>query len=161
MLLEAATRPLVSRIRSCLGVSDALRVAVGLRPRAKRRRRVPAPDAPPLLRVVKTVNRTVYVRLLDRTSMRRGRPRDVDGATILAHVGEIPPADLAEWDFKTLTGRATAEVQFENELPVGTKVWLTAHWFNRRLEPGPWCDPVYAHLPYGSSLNLGIARAAA
>jgi hypothetical protein len=159
--LEAATRPLVSRVRATLAVTDGQRALLGLKPRPVRRRHVPAPEGPPYLRVRGAVGRMLRIELSDRTSLRRGIPRDVDGATILGYVGDFPPANADQWELKGHTSRATTAVRFDNALPPGTKVWLIAHWFNRRCERGPNCAPVYTHLPYGATMRLGLAQRAA
>jgi hypothetical protein len=159
--LERATRPLVRLIKANPNVTDEMRVNLGLSPQTQRRRRVPAPDAAPSLLVVGSVGGAVRVRLSDLTSLRRGKPRDVNGAVIFGHAGDNPPADPREWNVKAITSRATAQLHFSPNLPPGTKVWLTACWTNARQERGPLCEPVFTHLTYGVAVQRTQLRQAA
>jgi hypothetical protein len=42
------------------------------------------------------------------------------------------------------------ELAFLSGNPPGTRVWLTAFWFNGRKQSGPMCAPVGTNLPGGS-----------
>jgi hypothetical protein len=159
--LERATRPLVRLIKANPNVTDEMRVNLGLPRQTQRRRHVPAPDAAPLLRVVKSVAGAISVRLGDATSMRRGKPRDVCRAVVLGYIGENPPADPRQWSLAAIPSRATAQLHFNPNLPPGTKVWLTACWTNARQERGPLCEPVVTHLTYGVAVQGAQLRQAA
>src|SRR5439155_10066111 len=89
--LEKATRPLVLTIKGQRSMSDAMLIAAGLRPRTPRRRHVAPPDHAPIVQIGKVAGKTVHVVLLDATSTRRGKPRDVTGATLFSYVGDDPP----------------------------------------------------------------------
>src|SRR5438477_402593 len=77
------------------------------------------------------------VRLRDQESPhRRARPRHVSGAEVFYAVAEHAPARFEDWRRGGLTMSAKATVRLPL-LPPGTKVWLSARWFNGRGESGP------------------------
>lgn len=159
--LERATRLLVKTVAATATVTGAMRIELGLNPRAPRRQRRPVPDAPPILRIAGTVGSAVHWQLIDATGTKRRRPRDVSGAVFHGCVGAHPPAHDADWRMMGLTSRATGEVTFDPSLPPGTMVWLQAFWFNARGEPGPACAPVCTYLACGAVPQPAVLRRAA
>ena len=100
---------------------------------------------------------TVSIRLSDTTSdAKRGKPLGVAGASVFSWTGTGPaPSDIADWKFETNTGKTMLEVSFPSTLMAGSKVWLTAFWFNGRKESGPACAAISVNLPGG-----GVSQAA-
>jgi hypothetical protein len=161
LAVERDTRLLVRLVRGSVDVSDAMRIELGVPPRSVRRGHVPAPDSAPHLRITGTIGNVIQLRLFDPDVARRGKPKDVKGATILQHVGDEPPADAGQWRYKGNTTRVTADVSFDAALAPGTKVWLVARWMNSRTEPGPWSPPVCARVPYAVAVPGALTRRAA
>lgn len=159
--LERMTRQLVGMFYVSPTLTDELRSALNLKPRAIRRQRRPVPDAPPILRVKATSGNVVRLELCEFTSSKRRRPRDVSGAVIKGYVGTNPPADGKAWLMMGSTSRATTQVTFAPHLPPGTLVWLTAYWFNARGESGPACTPVPTHLSHSIKTKGATTRLAA
>jgi hypothetical protein len=147
--LKIQIRLVVSTINGQPAVTDAQKVSLGLAvPRAARV--IPPPGFAPALSVVSAAGWTVKVGLLDASAgLRRRVPVDVYGASVFTFVGEQPPSDLRLWRFEGQTERARLEVEFDSANPPGTRVWLTAMWFNGRKQSGPMCPPVSANLPGG------------
>src|SRR5690606_4670884 len=104
-VLERRARALAAIVRSRPEVADAQRVGRGLSARAPGRPRIARPAAPPWVAVAAVRGRRVRLRLRDRESARRGRPRGVAGAMVVYHVGERPPAEASRWTFGRLTSR--------------------------------------------------------
>jgi hypothetical protein len=160
--LEAETRKLSRIVRACPSVTSQMRLDLGLSVSdGGKGTPTQAPDAPPRLRVLSVLGRTVEVRLLDADTTRRGKPAHVLGAALFVADGDQPPANLTDWTFKGNTTRTTAKLNFDPSLPPGTKVWLTAYWFSPRAANGPACQPVYTHLQYGLNLHEEAIRRAA
>jgi len=159
--LEAETRLLARIVRAAPAVTDEMRINLGLsRSTEGKGAPLPPPDAAPVLVVVGHVGRAVQVRLRDSTSSRRGKPANVAGAALFVYAGAAPPADIARWQFKYNTTRPTASVPCD-DIPPGTKVWLSARWYNPRAEPGPVSTPVGTYLQDGLGVpGVALLRAA-
>jgi hypothetical protein len=130
-------------------VTPAQKLALGITPRATPTP-IPTPSSAPAIEVVSAFNRTLRIRLHDAASgVRRGMPTGVSGVNVFSFVGATPPEDIGAWKFEGGSGKSLVDVNFDGELPAGTKVWLTAFWFNGRKKSGPATTPVGAVLPGG------------
>lgn len=100
---------------------------------------IPVPEFAPDLSIISTAGRMISVRLRDQLNPdRRGKPVGVSGATVLYHVGEaLPPNDPTEWTFAMNTSTTTFDVEIPAGVAPGSKVWLTAFWFNNRKDSSP------------------------
>ena len=148
--LVASAKSLAAIIRSSSSVTDSQLLALGLSRRSAPMP-VPPPGDAPGLDVLSTSAWTVKIRLHDTASgSKRGKPPGVSGASVFSFVGATAPADLTSWQFEGNTGKTGVTVVFPNTLAAGTKIWLTAFWFNSRKQSGPTTSPVSANLPGGS-----------
>jgi hypothetical protein len=149
--LKADARLLADLVQGTASVTNAQKLALGLTVRSAPSPIPPPADAPGLT-VLSTNAWTVKIRLSDTSSTaKRGKPPGVSGSAIFTFVGATPPADIGSWQFEGNTGRTNKiDVVFPNTLAAGSKVWLTAFWFNGRKQSGPACTPVGANLPGGS-----------
>jgi hypothetical protein len=139
---EGGARDLVSIIQVFPDTTDAMRGELGLRIHDAEPTPVPEPTTPPDLSIVSTFARTITVRLRDQKNPdRRGKPDGVQGATILYHVGDTAPADASQWIFAKNTSRTSFNVEVPANVEAGSRVWLTAFWFNTRKESGPAATP--------------------
>lgn len=120
-------------------VTNAQRLQLGLNVRAMPSP-IPAPSTPPNVDVVSVIGRTVTIKIHD--GVRRGRPRNTIGATIMSYNGATPPVALSDWHLEGQTGRAVESVVFPSTLAPGATVYLLAFWVGTRKEAGPACDPV-------------------
>lgn len=146
---------LVRIIQAFPGITDALRGELGLRIPDTEQTRIPAPTTPPNLSIISTFGRSIKVRLQDQENpSRRGKPDGVQGATILYHVGETAPSDPALWVFSMNTSSTLFNVEIPMTVEPGSKVWLTAFWFNARKESSQ------AASAESTSISDGYAQAA-
>jgi hypothetical protein len=152
--LETDTRMLAAFVRATRSVTNAMRIELGLSQSIEGRGvRASLPDSPPRLYVTGQVGRSVTVKLSDSIlSGRRGKPVGIAGASVFSFVGDEPPTSLTNWVFKGNTTRTTMNIAFDNQLPPGTKIWLSANWYNTRAENGPSCAPVSTYIQFGSAL---------
>jgi len=133
-------------------VTDAQKIELGLNVRAQPAPR-PIPSEPPVLTVVGVSRNTVRVRLASLAApSRRGLPPAIAGATLFSHVGATPPTTGAGWVYEGGVTRTLAEIVFDESLPMGTQVFLTAMWRNERDQNGPACTPVPVTLLGGAAL---------
>ena len=135
-------------------VTDAQKFSLGLNVRAAPTP-VPPPSTSPNLDVVSVTAWTVKIKLHDAASgKKRGRPPGVKGVAVFSCVAAAPPTDLNDWHFEGNTGKTTIDVAFSNTVASGAKAWLTAFWFNPRMESGPACTPVPVTVQGGSVSSM-------
>ncbi len=148
--LKNEARLLANLVNGTASVTDAQKTELGLTVRDEPTP-IPPPSAAPVLESVSLNAGPVKIRLRDATSgENRGRPAGTFGASVFSAVGATAPTDISEYKFEGSTGKVKVDVDFPDTLAAGTKVWLTAFWFNGRKESGPACPPVSVNLPGGS-----------
>ncbi len=147
--LVASLRELAGVVQKHPGTTDAQRNDLGLTVPSERQRINP-PAFPPIIDILSVNGHTVRVRLHEADSTRRGRPAGVAGAAVFSYVGETPPIKDG-WKSEGNVARMTFDIAFDSELAPGTKVWITAHYFNRRCESGPAGSPASALINYGAA----------
>ena len=148
--LKNAATLLANKIYGTATVTDAQKIELGIPPRSAPSP-IPPPASAPVLEIVSATGWTAVIRLRAVGGASRGKLPGTTGASIFSYVGAAAPTDLASWKFEGSTGRVNRiEVAFEDTLAAGTKVWLTAFWFNGRKQSGPACAPVNVNLPGGS-----------
>jgi hypothetical protein len=126
---------------------------LGLRSRDVQPTPIGAPGMAPQINIVKRDQNTVTVKFTDPTDpTRRGRPPGVDGIAIFSHVGEVAPTTNDGWKFEGNATRMKIDVVFPASVAPGSKVWLTAFFFNPRAMSGPAATPVSTYLPGGAAM---------
>ena len=139
-------------------VTAEMRMDLGLSVR-KKRELAKAPTEAPALSATQTGGRTVRVKIMRADSARRAMPEGVGCAYVFTHVGDQTPTDLKLWDFRgQVRGRET-ELRFSNDIPPGTRVWITAQWVSRLGEVGPAARSVGTTL-WNTELSLPVLKAA-
>ena len=154
--LIAATRPLVNTIQAYPGTTDQMRADLRITIRDTTNTPVPVPESTPSLSVVAVSGQTIKVNLRAREedgspSERRARPTGVNGAAVYYATGEDYPQDIAGWTFKGNTSKTTFDITIPDSVPAGSKVYLTAQWFNTKSQTGPACPPVETSIARGLS----------
>jgi hypothetical protein len=158
-VLRKFARVLVGITRAAPQVSDEQISKLNLRRRKRKPSSIPRPQRAPRILAGNPVGTTIPLRLRDPDApSSRGMPRDVQAATIFTFVGEFPPASRDDWSLGKGMSRANFDLQFPATLAPGTKVWITAQYYNNR-GAGPFAEPVYAYLGY--SVGIGKVSLAA
>jgi hypothetical protein len=153
LALKNGAAVVANKIYATPTVTDAMKVQIGMPPRANPQP-IPAPSSAPGLDVLSVSAWTVSIKLHDSTSSaKRGKPPGVSGASVFSFVGATPPDDIASWKFEGNTGKTKVNVVFPNTVAPGARVWLTAFWFNGRKQSGPACAPV-GTIVQGGSVSL-------
>jgi hypothetical protein len=150
-------RELVDIVQAYPGTTDEMRAQLNIKIKDADPRPIPAPEVAPDLSIVQTIGRSVKIRLRDADNPdSRAKPAGVKGATVLTFIGEESPTDPLGWAYCTTATRTLFDVDFPGSVPIGTKVWITAMWFNGRGEQSPAAAPAWTCLADG----LGQALAA-
>ena len=140
-------------VQGTAGVTPAQKQDLGLNPRDVVPSPIPPPGAAPQLAVLSVNGHLVRIRLSDPASpARRGLPPGVKGAIVMSYVGEDAPADPSLYKMEGPVSRTNPAVLFPNTLEPGAKVWLTALWFNGRMQLGPACAAVGTNIGFGGSM---------
>lgn len=142
--MTALIRTYGRKIQSNQNVTDAQRVALGLRVRDNTKTRSPTPTTRP--HVVPDTSQRLEITLSwfdEATPTRRGRPAGVLGAEIYVKVGGAEPTDESECVFLALSTASRYTAHFE-----GSQGNQTAHfllrWVNTRGHRGPLSRTVSA-----------------
>ena len=145
----ALVRSLVRINQAYPGMTNAKREQLGITVPDVSPSPVPVPDRAPEFDGLRAEGWTVRFRLHNGDSTRRAKPAGVKGANVFSYVGEHPPTEVAAWKFEGGITRTETSVVFPSTLAAGTKVWLTAFWFNTKAESGPAAVPVSTQINYG------------
>ena len=154
--LIAGTRPLVNTVQAFAGTTDAMRADLRITIRDTSYTPVPVPESTPALTVVMVSGRTIKVNLRAREddgspSESRARPTGVKGAAVYFAAGEDYPQDITGWSFKGNVNKTTFDLTIPDSVAAGSKVYLTAQWFNTKSQTGPACPPVETSIARGLS----------
>jgi len=146
--MVANARELARIIQAFPALTNQERVDLGLTVPDTEPTPIPPPSSTPTLTITCVLGHNVHYTLRDPAQPdKRGKPTGVAGASVFAHVGETAPADPAQWQLKGNVTRTKGTVMFSSlSVPAGSKVWLTASWFNPRGQQGPLCDPQAVYL---------------
>jgi hypothetical protein len=114
---------------------------------------IPVPAMKPTVNIVSRDENRVTVKITDPTDpTRRGKPPGVDGIAVFSFIGAVPPNTDTGWHFEGNTTRTTLVVEFPADTAPGSKVWLTAFYFNPRAQSGVAATPVSTFLPGGAAM---------
>lgn len=114
---------------------------------------IPAPAMKPGISILKRDENIVSLQLFDPADPNtRARPLGVSGAAIFSFVGEEAPNTEVGWKFEGNTTRMRIDVSFPAAVTPGSKIWLTAFFFNPRAMSGPAATPVSTYLPGGAAM---------
>ncbi len=149
-------RELVDIVQAFPNTTNEMRAELNIKIKAEPTP-IPPPEFAPDLSIVQTIGRSVKIRLRDAENPdSRAKPVGVKGATVLTFVGDESPTDPLGWAFCMTATRNVFDVDFPGSVPIGSKVWVTAMWFNGRGEASPAAAPAWTCLADG----LGQALAA-
>jgi len=148
-VMIAAIRQVVGMVQRFSGTTNEMRAQLNITIPAERQPIGPPAEAP-VGEVVERFANVVRLKLHDASGTRRGRPKNVAGATVAVHVGEgEPPRDPSKWVTVGQTSRTTIDVPFDPELPPGTKVHLCDYWYTAKGENSVSCEPISTTLVGG------------
>jgi hypothetical protein len=179
---ERMLRPAAKRINSDPRIASDLKVAIGLKPRKKRRHRIDPSESVPVLNPQADMTGGIHIRVHDSQRGRRARPkwaaglelyeriipRDaangapaIDASTVANGGAEVVPPG---WRFIGNYTR-TPIVVYPAANATGDAVYYQARWFTRRGAPGRFSDPRTVNAIYNagvrpSALQLNRRRAA-
>lgn len=158
--LKNAASLLANKVYSGANVTVAQKVSLGMPPR-NAPSPIPAPTVSPTIEVLSTSAWTVKIRLINpSTGSARSKGPGISGISIFSFVGANPPADISQYQFEGNSGKTVVDLQFPTSLAAGTKVWITAFYFNGRKQSGPISAATPASLPGGGVGGGTMAEAA-
>lgn len=135
--LRESTRQLIRQIRACETVTTDMLDAIGVKPVDTVRTRRKPPTFAPQIEVKQVNGVTATLRLRDTETGKLRMNAAAAAAYIFTFVGEQAPTNPAMWFMHGTTTRSTVNVQFNADLPPGTKVWFVAFYVSPTQEAGP------------------------
>ena len=151
--LVAYTRLIVRSIQGTLTVTDQQRHDLGITVRKTEGTPIPVPSEIPVVEVIARFGNVVKVALHDGTGVRRKRPALVQGAGVYTFVGAAAPTDPTLFVFQGMMTKSVVDIAFADELPAGTKIWITAFYYNAKGQQGFGAVPVSTVLAGGGVLT--------
>jgi len=149
--IVADSRRLAMAITNHPGTTDQQRYDLGLTVRDTQPTPVPVPSESPVIDITSVQGHRINLRLHNGESTSRAKPTGVVGATLFSYVGDAPPSDLSAWKFEGNVTRTILKLDMPSSVEPGSKVWITAFWFNTKSESGPATSPVSTYLGGGLS----------
>lgn len=136
-------RELAAIVQAFPGTTNEMRVDLGLPVRDREPTPIPAPASAPVFIIKSLLGRTVVCRLGDANdSESRGKPEGVTGASVLMFVGDEAPENPMQWTLAKNVSKTQFELDLGGTVPGGSKVWLSAFWFNQKQENSAPATPV-------------------
>jgi hypothetical protein len=127
-------------------LTDADFVALGLKPRAKHRTPVSAPEDIPDVEVQTPHPRTVRIRFRYRNAARWGKPKNVRGIECQWIIAGSPPLSVDDLLHTATATRNPLELVFE-ENQRGKKIYFAVRWEAGATKKGKWSDIFYVIIP--------------
>ena len=139
---EAVVRQYAAQIRVNAGITDANKIAIGVRPVNTSRTPVPVPATSPLLNIVEVTPGVQHLRYADSATPDSGaKPFGAASLQLFVAVGTVAVVDPAAALFRAACTRNPVEVAFE-AADDGKLATYFARWATARGEVGPWSLPV-------------------
>ncbi len=151
--LVANTRQLVGIVQKYPGTTDPMRSELGINI-PKQREPVPVPAVSPSIDLLRILGHEADIVLHTGVLSSIAKPDGVKGASVFYAVGETAPVNVNEWVFVMNTQKNKETVTFDLALTPGTKVWITAFWYNTRSQSGPAADPISTVINYGQPVMM-------
>jgi hypothetical protein len=153
--LVSALRLLFNLVNAQANVTDSMKAELGMTVRS-RPTRIPPPAFSPVIDIESVDGWTVYAKIHGPDDAGRGLPAGCDGISIFSFTGgDEAPTDPSRYKFEANTTKTKVAIAFPETLAPGTKVWLTAFYYNERKESGNACSPVSATIQYASIRHSG------
>lgn len=151
--LIAGARTTVRMVQAFTGTTDTQRIEMQITVPDSEPTPRPVPAFAPVLSVVSVTGHTIKLRLRDAENPdRRGKADGAAGACIWSYVGEAAPGNIYDWKPQGSITRTIFDIALSSSVPAGSRVWLTAQWFNARQENGPASEPISTTIAGGVSL---------
>ncbi|MDR2809087.1 MAG: hypothetical protein LBB84_00815 [Tannerellaceae bacterium] len=150
---NAAREALVAKIRRLVGfrlknpvVTNADRIALGLRVRDSKPSHIPAPKSRPEIAIVVLDVCRLKILFHDINSDHKAKPYGVHGALLAYAVLDAPPASPNALTRTRMATRTPYTLEFREE-ERGKTVYIATCWENKKGEKGPWSEIGKAIVP--------------
>lgn len=141
-IVVALVRAYAATIRVNHGVSDELKIGLGLHIADTQPSPVPPPSTYPLLAVAGMGQGLQDLRAADQaTPTKRAKPAGAAGLLLFRAIGTGPTTDPTEAAFLSFVSRAEYQSHFTSG-DNGKIATYFARWTNAKGEVGPWSPPV-------------------
>lgn len=150
----ATFRVFATQIKVNLGVSDEVKLALGLHLDDTTHSPIPAPTTTPLLAIIDATAGVHTLRFADEmTPASRAKPPGVIQLQLYAAVGAEPNPDVSDATFVGVYTRQPLQVTWPPQ-DAGKTATYFARWVTRRGLVGPWSLPVAMQIAFGGPVEL-------
>jgi hypothetical protein len=149
-VLIEATKNVAGIVSTNPNCTDEKLETLGFSPRKEPSPRPSITEAPEAS-VVARYGSAVIVDLRVAGGTGRGRLSIADGAILYTAVSAQEPTDPGALVNQGVTGKTRVQLSFDETLPAGTKVWITAQWINAR-GTGPASAPISTVIAGGAAI---------
>lgn len=142
----AIVRQYAGLIKLNAGISNEAKIAIGIRPLNRQRRRIEVPTSSPLLKLISAAAGSHLLRFNDSNSpTRRAKPFGAAQLQLFVHIGDEQARSPDEAPFRGAYTTDAVTVSFDHK-DGGKYATYFARWASRRGETGPWSSPVGMHI---------------
>lgn len=139
---ESFVRPLVARLQTATGVTDAQRQSLAITVRSTARTASPTPTSRPVATVDTSQRLRHAIAFVDElTPTTRAKPYGMAGCEIWYKIGGAPPVDPSELTYLATDTRSPYIAEFDGA-DAGKTVYYMLRWVNTRGERGPWSQTI-------------------
>jgi len=145
---EAAARSLAKKINGNPAVDNAMRAQAALPAHGVAKSATGAPTTEPVGRLEVKGRNTLILHFTDAaTPLVLAKPHGVHACEIRIHVGDVAPADEADYTFLAHDTR-TPYIDEHPASDAGKTAHYMMRWLNAKLTPGPWSHVISAKIPH-------------
>lgn len=135
--LQNTIRSVSARLQADPSIEDSVRVVLGLTVRDRVRSRVAVPESAPLLITLRARGEAIELRIVDRETKSRRKPRGVVGCQVFVDVGgPTPEPDLDRYRYLGMATDGRIVANFSGA-DIGKFAHFYGRWVNTRGELGP------------------------
>lgn len=137
-------RPMVLTVQGTATVTPQMKHDLGITVRGENLPTpINAPQDAPAAEVAEMNGWMVKIKV--RPAGSEGRSSRAPGAAMIhiyTYVGATPPGNVNDYKFEGASSRSVFEVLFDDDLAIGTRVWVCCQWVTARGLTSPACAPI-------------------
>lgn len=124
-------------------ITNFERQNMGLTIRSNSRTPVASPTTYPIGKVDRSLNLIHTIQISNSEGIGKAKPKGAFGCEIWIKIGTEMPKDSSDFTFHGVSTKNSYTVEF-SDADKGKIAYYRLRWMNKRGEPGPWADVIFA-----------------